>query len=247
MIAYLTNPTPPLRQQARRISCAGFTLVELLAVVGIVGVLAALLVPAVNKLTKSANSVRCVSNLRQIGIAMHAYAASNDDQLPIHWTTSKDADGTQTWVQRLTPYLQSANQRATTWVCPDARLKPQTQASGDWVSTYSMHVRLGAEDANYRIRKVRVAKPSEVVLVADGVQNPANKNLAEVSLYFPNDFALTSTVSPDTFIDSTDGHHGGLSYHHPKKSTNTLMLDGSVRSFAQGTVQRRNAVAGPGT
>lgn len=250
MIIRLTNPvTSPhlLRRKPCRQFRAAFTLVELLTVVGIISVLAALLLPAVTKMTKSASSVRCMSNLRQIGIAMNAYAASNDGKLPVHWSAIKDADGNQTWVQRLTPYLQDANKAATVFICPDARLKVQPQPSGNWMSTYSMHERLGTdfnpEDPSYQIRKAGVANQSEVILVADGVQNPANKNLAAVNLYFPSNFKDISTNTPDEFINSTDGTQGGLSYHHPKKTTNALMLDGSVRSFVQGTVQKRNVVA----
>jgi prepilin-type N-terminal cleavage/methylation domain-containing protein len=52
---------------------AGFTLIELLAVVGIVAVLVALLLPAIQQSREAARKLQCKNNLRQLGIALHSY------------------------------------------------------------------------------------------------------------------------------------------------------------------------------
>ena len=61
---------------------SAFTLVELLVVIGIIAVLISILLPSLNKARKSAENIKCMSNLRQIGIGMHAYAANNGGRLP---------------------------------------------------------------------------------------------------------------------------------------------------------------------
>jgi prepilin-type N-terminal cleavage/methylation domain-containing protein len=96
----------------RRISRGGFTLVELLVVIAIIGVLVALLLPAVQAARESARRMSCASNLRQIGLAMQNYH-DMAGAFPIGVSNNvpgigNGADGNWTWPARILPFIEQS-------------------------------------------------------------------------------------------------------------------------------------------
>src|SRR5437870_2175953 len=93
-----------------------FTLVELLVVIAIIGVLVALLLPAVQSARASARRIQCANNMRQIGLAMHQYCDTHKGYFPLMQHNITQQQLTQTWIYVLAPYMESVD---SIRLCPD--------------------------------------------------------------------------------------------------------------------------------
>jgi prepilin-type N-terminal cleavage/methylation domain-containing protein/prepilin-type processing-associated H-X9-DG protein len=101
---------------------SGFTLVELIVVIGIIALLTAFAMPAFRYARMSAQTVKCAAQLRNIGQALHAYASANHGYLPAwsNWHTwppglPPDTPG-PAWTIELIPYI--GNPDSPVYTCP---------------------------------------------------------------------------------------------------------------------------------
>ena len=103
----------------------GFTLIELLVVIAIIAILASLLLPALGRAKGQAWTISCMSNLKQIGVAVYGYAQDNEDALP------RSSEQGNSWVASLQPFAGATN----IYRCPKDgnRNRPYSYALNDFL------------------------------------------------------------------------------------------------------------------
>ena len=104
----------------RQALASGFTLVELLVVVAIIGILVGLLLPAVQYSRESARRTKCASNMRQVGLAMNQFCDTHGGRWPgtTHTTLADPVTGlyTQAWIYTIGPFMEDVD---AIRICPD--------------------------------------------------------------------------------------------------------------------------------
>jgi prepilin-type N-terminal cleavage/methylation domain-containing protein/prepilin-type processing-associated H-X9-DG protein len=143
---------------------AAFTLIELLVVVGIIAVLISLLLPALTNVRAASQRTKCLSNLRQIYMALYMYNTENKYKLLPEWTGTHIAP---TWHYMIKPYLgQTLNSptigneemRNEIFSCPSASIKDTpTSDNSPAVSSveqyFTNHSTLGRITASYGMNR----------------------------------------------------------------------------------------------
>lgn len=122
---------------SRNHSLSGFTLVELLVVIAIIGVLVALLLPAVQQAREAARRMQCGNNLKQLGLGAHNFSDTYNHLPPafIGDNSQENVNSWATWGAIVLPYLEGGNQFAL-WDIHHLAVHQPAEAYQTQVSTY---------------------------------------------------------------------------------------------------------------
>jgi prepilin-type N-terminal cleavage/methylation domain-containing protein len=166
-------PPPHVGGYGFSASGRAFTLIELLVVIAIIAMLAALLLPAFSRAKESGKGAACISNLRQIGIALQVYVQENNNRLPLmrdrSWTTTNDLPSPDQVISNQLGNIHVLLCPSDKW--PNGQQKPVPQLDARYFEqtgcSYSWNSLLNGEDADHLNALGMKFDPHQIPLMFD--------------------------------------------------------------------------------
>jgi prepilin-type N-terminal cleavage/methylation domain-containing protein/prepilin-type processing-associated H-X9-DG protein len=231
-----------MREDARMklpVRRSGFTLIELIVVIGVIAILIGLLLPSMMKAREAARTLKCLATLRSLGQAFHLYAAEQKGYLP-YPTTQLDPASTDhsfLWFNALDPYLQSNHKsqqdrtgiaetrnyapykQCVVWELFDGEMGVGDQTTKESARTYKMNTHLRRHDPPNHAKMTDVNNSSDFVMIGDGISLDSTGPVG--SQWESSQFSM----------EVNDPTQPNPSLRH-RKSANICFLDGHVATIA---------------
>jgi len=224
---------------------AAFSLVELLVVVAIIAILAAILFPVFARARENARRSSCQSNLRQIGLGALQYTQDYDETLfrSFYGSATADSDATTNykWMDAIFPYVKNEQ----VFVCPSDSTITYHFRDGKNYGSYGLNGAYNVvgdaytpprSSANSLVSWSQIGVPSETVWMADNANAPSP----------------TNPGGSQAFYWATPASNPAISNSHPKQlqniierhldTTNVLFCDGHVKAFKLDALARTKTI-----
>lgn len=232
-----------------KLRCFGFTLIELLVVIAIISILAAILFPVFARARENARRASCMSNLKQMGLAMMQYTQDYDEAYPFAWSNlgTTPPGGTWNlgtnvwaWAQILYPYHKSLQ----VFTCPSG------VGANDKIpfrGHYGANVKLLVLSGSSAVKLAAVQAPANTYAFMDAGNYTMNPSYlysltANNGYYIPGAGKLGGSCAPGTtgaalVDDCNSGRH--------LDGMNMAFADGHVKWLKSSVVLKEGKTASP--